>query len=717
VNDVLLFAPVLFLIGIALLFMRLFPLFVRFVSGESAALVHLATAATLVTLAPAVVYMDVRDDNGFAWLTPVVLLAAMAGAYWATHRAQRMVPRVAWLAVQGGAIALFGFVEPPVVAEFSFVPSIALFCLVPAQLLFYLFKALTRAAPAWISMGIWHMARDPLQYSWLVLLLVMATGLGIMSTTVGGTLNLSFQQRISYEVGSDIRVTGVPWVFSKEEMRDRYAAIPGVTAASPAFRGTGKVGTTFSGVAFDILGIESPIFPGFSWYRDDFSELSLAGVMRALQPNTGADPVDIPDGATAIGVWTKPLGYYPGIYVAMAIQGADGDMETVSLGPLGAPDWNLMRIPIPAKLAPPLQLVSVQVSEAGFASATPGSILLDDIHVSFDGEGREMVLDDFEGRMRWSPLATSKISTDTIAPTSDQAYRGERSALFSFGEETNGGVRGFYNGLTGTSLPVVVSSSFASATGAGVGDRLAVAVGDRLVPIVVRDTVDYFPTLDPNERGFVLADLDHLLWHLNLVSPTSTMAPNEVFVKAEPGAGQRIRESPVNLDTGLDILHGDLVRDRASMLSTVRNDPLVSAGWETVVLLSVAVIVLTAGLGYVTYLLAFARRSRIEMGTLRSIGLSVSQVVGLLGTEHLIVAFMGVGLGTWAGFQMSTLMVSSVSVTENGAQIVPPFELTTDWSFMLPVYGAMFAIFIVSLLRLALSLRTMDLQSVSRMEG
>jgi ABC-type antimicrobial peptide transport system permease subunit len=215
----------------------------------------------------------------------------------------------------------------------------------------------------------------------------------------------------------------------------------------------------------------------------------------------------------------------------------------------------------------------------------------------------------------------------------------------------------------------------------------------------------------------MLADLDLLLWHLNLVSPTSTIAPNEVFIKGESGAGQWIRESPINLDTGLDILHGDLVHDRESMLNSVRRDPLISAGWETVVLLSAAVIVLTSGLGYVTYLLAFARRSRMEMGTLKSIGFSLRQISGLLATEHLIVTLVGVGLGTWAGFQMSTLMVSSVTVTENGMRVVPPFELTTDWSFMLPIYGAMSAIFLVSLLRLALGLRKMDLQSVSRMEG
>ena len=59
-------------------------------------------------------------------------------------------------------------------------------------------------------MGLWHMARNPLQYSWLVLLLVLVTGLGVLATTVGGTLDRSQVDRINYEVGADIRISGVP---------------------------------------------------------------------------------------------------------------------------------------------------------------------------------------------------------------------------------------------------------------------------------------------------------------------------------------------------------------------------------------------------------------------------------------------------------------------------------------------------------------------------
>ena len=135
------------------------------------------------------------------------------------------------------------------------------------------------------------------------------------------------------------------------------------------------------------------------------------------------------------------------------------------------------------------------------------------------------------------------------------------------------------------------------------------------------------------------------------------------------------------------------------------------------VLLSIGIVILTAGLGYVTYLLAFADRSRAEMGFLQSLGLSRLQTVGLVSLEHLVILVVGLGLGSWAGFRMSTLMVESVAVTENGAPVVPPFILTTDWGFMLPIYAILVGIFVVALLWLARSMLRLDLQEISRVEG
>jgi hypothetical protein len=202
------------------------------------------------------------------------------------------------------------------------------------------------------------------------------------------------------------------------------------------------------------------------------------------------------------------------------------------------------------------------------------------------------------------------------------------------------------------------------------------------------------------------------LRHLNILSPASTVGPNELFITEAPGAGESVHEVVLGLVT----LPYE-VYDKESLLAAVRLDPLVTAGWKAMVLLSVGIIVATAGLGYVTYLLAFASRSRSEMGFLHTLGLARRQMAGLVALEHLVMVAIGLGLGSWAGLQMSRIMVSSVAVTDGGQRVVPPFILMTDWSVMLPIYAALVSIFLVALYRLSHAMLRLDIRAISRVEG
>ena len=133
-------------------------------------------------------------------------------------------------------------------------------------------------------------------------------------------------------------------------------------------------------------------------------------------------------------------------------------------------------------------------------------------------------------------------------------------------------------------------------------------------------------------------------------------------------------------------------------------------------MLSVGIIIFSAGLGYVVYLLSFANRSRTEMGYMQAMGLSRRQITGLLGIEHLLVALFGLGLGTWAGYEMSQTMVSALAVTNTGSQVVPPFILVTDWSVMGPIYAVLAAIFVSALAVLNHGIMRLDLYTISRLE-
>ncbi len=102
------------------------------------------------------------------------------------------------------------------------------------------------------------------------------------------------------------------------------------------------------------------------------------------------------------------------------------------------------------------------------------------------------------------------------------------------------------------------------------------------------------------------------------------------------------------------------------------------------------------------------------MGFLHSLGLSSLQLVGLQSFQHLTVVAMGLGVGTWAGFQMSRLMVAPLAVSDVGQSIVPPFILVTDWFLMIPTYGIVLAIFVTVLLILNRSIGRTKLFELAR---
>ena len=120
----------------------------------------------------------------------------------------------------------------------------------------------------WISFSLWHMARNPFQYSWLVLLLVLITGMAVLSTTVGGTLDKSQLERVLHKTASDVRVTGLPVDRSRgvDQTREYFQDIEGVSNSALAYRGAATPGSTGAGFQFDVLAVQPEEFTEISWF-------------------------------------------------------------------------------------------------------------------------------------------------------------------------------------------------------------------------------------------------------------------------------------------------------------------------------------------------------------------------------------------------------------------------------------------------------------------
>jgi predicted lysophospholipase L1 biosynthesis ABC-type transport system permease subunit len=117
-----------------------------------------------------------------------------------------------------------------------------------------------------------------------------------------------------------------------------------------------------------------------------------------------------------------------------------------------------------------------------------------------------------------------------------------------------------------------------------------------------------------------------------------------------------------------------------------------------VALVSLAVVVFTSLTGIVTYLLFFSDGNRSEMSVIRGLGFAQRQMISLLAVEHLLIAVIGMGLGTWTGLRMSSMMVPLVSLAESGDDVTLPIIATTNWLTISILYAIVAVTFVVMLI-------------------
>ncbi len=710
VNDTLLIAPVLFLVVVGLLFMRLFPLFLKYISGESPRLVHLVAYISIAIIFILLLTQGLMGSGYGNWPVFCSLVALIGITYWTTTHIHKLPLLFVGIAVQASFIVLFLATIPVDDKDILYLASIGLIVLVPAQLLYLILQLIVRTLPVWLSIGLIRMARSPLQYTWLILLLVLATGMAIFSTTVGGTLEASQIDQAQYNSGTDLRVAGFTShrAGGLQGLLAQYMSTTGIKTISLGYRSTGTAGP----VSFELLGLEADNLSDMFWYRSDFSEKPIDTVLSWLRPEERRKRLMIQEEITSLGAWVKPIAHHPAAELWVLVQDNVGFPSAIKLGGFKGKDWQLMSGDMPDNINFPITLVAFQIVEPSFLFGleTPGALLFDDIH--FNRNDVTHILEDFEGNLSWTPIITSDLSSDQFALIQDDTYSGLNSGALVFGSETDQGYRGFYHNPNPGALPVIASSTLLNAMDANIDDVFLAKISGRRIPVVVTGVVDYFPTLHPSGGRFFLTDMDSVLRHLNILGSAHRYDPNELFIKTTPDMHQQVRSAVDEL-----VNRSGFVVDGIEDLETIRLDPLITAGWRPMVLLSAPIAILVVSLGYLAYLLLLAKRSGSEIGLLRTIGVSRIQISGVLVFENLLIFIIGISLGTWAGFEASALMVSPLAIGENGESVVPPFQMLTNWSLMIPTYFAISIVLFTALFFLSRRIGRLNLGSITRTEA
>ena len=184
------------------------------------------------------------------------------------------------------------------------------------------------------------------------------------STTVGGTLEKSNEDRLRYETGSDIRISDIESLPSEDNitmLNTLFEETPGVESISLAYRGYASVHSSSSQNKVRLLAMEPSKISPLLWFRGDFSDIEIGQAIERINSSRQDSSISIPSEAQTIGMWVNTKEHYDGIYLWAVVSDSYGVSTTITLGELGAPGWTNISAELPGNLNGPLNLESIQI--------------------------------------------------------------------------------------------------------------------------------------------------------------------------------------------------------------------------------------------------------------------------------------------------------------------------------------------------------------------
>jgi putative ABC transport system permease protein len=220
-----------------------------------------------------------------------------------------------------------------------------------------------------------------------------------------------------------------------------------------------------------------------------------------------------------------------------------------------------------------------------------------------------------------------------------------------------------------------------------------------LLPISVRGVVDYFPTMYDGPAGFIVVNQEHLYYYAGMSSEKPDTKPTEAWLTFSQDPQERESAQTALLDR-FSITSGQII-DREVILGDIRTDPVVRAGGSGILLLALVAAFAILALGFALTLYLGGQARTVEVSVMRAVGISSRQLFAMISLEYLLIAGIGLVVGTIAGLRISDTMLSFLEVTSSGARIVPPYRLITDWETVTVAFAAVGVAFAAGIAALA----------------
>lgn len=260
-------------------------------------------------------------------------------------------------------------------------------------------------APSWLLHVLRHLSRDPLTPAMLIVLVMLATALGVIGSSFSATLERGQREQALYEAGADLRLRFASLDHSVchsegsstptgRDAGDNTACggaaavvadLGEVAAATDGYRSTAFLTTTGFSTSGALLALQSGSLADTAWFREDFAAVLAAGaegegghtvlgrVAAALDPVpgrgrpypgpplnshpqggrvsegegiSGVDGIALPADATELVLWSRAGGSSPYLGVWARLQDGRGQIIDAWMGDLEQPVWTRLSLPL-----------------------------------------------------------------------------------------------------------------------------------------------------------------------------------------------------------------------------------------------------------------------------------------------------------------------------------------------------------------------------------
>ena len=531
--------------------------------------------------------------------------------------------------------------------------------------------ALSRApTPSWLYLGVLNVARNPSGPMLLTALTAFITAVGLISATYASTIRTVERERIEYEVGSDVRGVSIGGNLSTStvgrvtEPLDRRDGI----SASAAYRGIGAIGGDREGSRVIMLGLQTNRLLETVTLDDKLLGMTSDELLTAIAREPGKVGQALPDGSEALTMQVRSDPGNGNLELAARVLDGRGQVHMrpfrTNTTTIVDGDDNLMIAPL-SGLTHPLRIAAIILRpQARVVRAPTGTLFLDDLRATVGAES--VVVDLFDSTGPWIP-ASSGAGEDRIVFNAGRLEY-HWSQLSAADERII--VRESPN------LPVNAAMDRTSMETANlsIGDVVPIELNNASIPVRITAAVDYFPTLNPAQGGFLIADL-LALRSAALVAAVQAILPiTEVWAATDTNAGRLIANDLLD-----DVYLSSKVLDAEARIDAAEEDPFRSGG--TAALFVVGFIgLLIVGSAALVFTLAAAGGERArEFALMRTVGAGRSGLTSQAAVEVGLVLAAGVALGFGLGRAVAGALLAFLDVTAEGVAAAPPTTLSVDW--------------------------------------